>query len=82
MNLSGRDYVHLTLEDLINSYEMWSTIDESKLPVFEEMIRSKADYLDKNNLGYTTKIKKALSVSTCRIYFRQVVNIRMLFEVK
>jgi len=56
----GRDYVHLTLEDLINSYENWSKVDESKLPVFEEMIRSKADYLNKNKLGYTTKIKKGL----------------------
>ncbi|MER2089022.1 MAG: S-layer homology domain-containing protein [Sporosarcina sp.] len=57
---SGRDYVHLTLEDLINSYEKWSVVDQAKLPVFEEMIRSKAGYLDKNKLGYTTKIKKGL----------------------
>ena len=32
----------------------------AKLPVFEEMIRSKAGYLNKNELGYTTKIKKGL----------------------
>ena len=57
---SGRDYVHLTLEDLINSYELWSAIDESKLPIFEEMIRSKAGYLNENKLCYTTKIKKGL----------------------
>lgn len=56
----GRDYVHLTLEDLINAYEKWSVVDESKLPVFEKMIRSKAGYLDKNKKGYTTKIKKGL----------------------
>ncbi|MFS0575625.1 S-layer homology domain-containing protein [Sporosarcina sp. 179-K 3D1 HS] len=56
----GRDYTHLTLEDLIHSYEMWSAIDESKLPVFERMIRSKAGYMDKNQKGYTTKIKEGL----------------------
>ncbi|MEK3935589.1 S-layer homology domain-containing protein [Sporosarcina sp. FSL W7-1349] len=56
----GRDYTHLTLEDLIHSYEKWAAIDESKLPVFERMIRSKAKYLDSNEKGYTTKIKAGL----------------------
>lgn len=56
----GRDYVHLTLEDLIHSYENWSAIDPKVLPVFDEMIRSKAGYLNKNKLGYTTKIKQGL----------------------
>ncbi|WP_342508674.1 S-layer homology domain-containing protein [Sporosarcina sp. FSL K6-2383] len=56
----GRDYVHLTLEDLINSYELWSEIDPTRLPIFEEMIRSKAGYLNQNGLGYTTKIKNGL----------------------
>ncbi|WP_318618238.1 S-layer homology domain-containing protein [Sporosarcina sp. YIM B06819] len=56
----GRDYIHLTLEDLINSYEMWSQIDPARLPIFEEMIRSKAGYLNQNALGYTTKIKNGL----------------------
>ncbi len=56
----GRDYVHLTLEDLIHSYEYWAAIDSKMLPVLEEMIRSKAGYLNKNKLGYTTKIKKGL----------------------
>lgn len=56
----GRDYTHLTLEDLIHSYEMWTNIDPSKLPLFEKLIRSKAGYLNANQLGYTTKIKKGL----------------------
>jgi hypothetical protein len=56
----GEDYVHLTLEDLIHSYEMWSDIDPSKTAVFEKLIRSKAGYMDKNNKGYTTKIKEGL----------------------
>ncbi|MBE1556660.1 S-layer homology domain-containing protein [Sporosarcina limicola] len=56
----GRDYVHLTLEDLIQSYEMWSITDPTKLPVLERMIRSKAGYLDAKESGYTTKIKKGL----------------------
>ncbi|MEK5039808.1 S-layer homology domain-containing protein [Sporosarcina sp. FSL K6-3457] len=56
----GRDYVHLTLEDLINAYELWSEIDPARLPIFEEMIYSKADYLNQNALGYTTKIKNGL----------------------
>lgn len=56
----GRDYVHLTLEDLIHSYEMWSEVDASKLPVLERMIQSKAGYLNSKGLGYTTKIKKGL----------------------
>lgn len=56
----GRDYTHLTLEDLIHSYEMWSEIDPSKVGVFEKMIRSKAGYMDRNEKGYTTKIKNGL----------------------
>ena len=56
----GRDYVHLTLEDLIHSYESGPPSIRKMLPVFEEMIRSKAGYLNKNKLGYTTKIKKGL----------------------
>ena len=45
---------------MIHSYEYWSAIDPKVLPVFEEMIRSKAGYLNKNKLGYTTKIKNGL----------------------
>lgn len=56
----GRDYSHLTLEDLINSYKLWSRIDSSRLPVIEELIRSKTKYLSENKLGYTIKIKKGL----------------------
>ncbi|WP_240315657.1 S-layer homology domain-containing protein [Sporosarcina sp. PTS2304] len=56
----GRDYVHLTLEDLILSYEMWSKVDQSKAKVFERMIRSKAGYLNRTKQGYTTKIKEGL----------------------
>ncbi|MBD7984933.1 S-layer homology domain-containing protein [Sporosarcina sp. Sa2YVA2] len=58
--LVGEDYVHLTLEDLIHSYEMWMDVDPSKTAVFERMIRSKAGYMNKNNKGYTTKIKNGL----------------------
>ncbi|SKA95376.1 S-layer homology domain-containing protein [Sporosarcina newyorkensis] len=57
---AGRDYTHLTLEDLIHSYEKWSAVDKTKLPVFERMIKSKAGYLNKNKKGYTTKIKEGL----------------------
>ncbi|MBD7984727.1 S-layer homology domain-containing protein [Sporosarcina sp. Sa2YVA2] len=58
--LVGEDYIHLTLEDLIHSYEMWLDVDPSKVDVFERMIRSKAGYMDKNEKGYTTKIKNGL----------------------
>ncbi|WP_232321207.1 S-layer homology domain-containing protein [Sporosarcina ureae] len=57
---SGTDYVHLTLEDLIYSYEKWSQIDQSKAKVFERMIKSKAGYLNSTKKGYTTKIKEGL----------------------
>lgn len=59
-NFVGRDYSHLTFEDLLNSYKLWKDIDPSHLPVIEELMRSKAGYLSKNNLGYTTKIKVGL----------------------
>ncbi|WP_153730560.1 S-layer homology domain-containing protein [Sporosarcina obsidiansis] len=59
-SFAGRDYTHLTLEDLIHSYEMWSAIDKTKLPVFERMIRSKAGYLNTNKKGYTIKIREGL----------------------
>lgn len=54
----GRDYNHLTLEDLINSYTLWQDIDPSHLPFIKDLIVSKATYLDQNQLGYTTKIKE------------------------
>lgn len=54
----GRDYNHLTLEDLINSYTLWQDIDPSHLPVIKDLIISKATYLDQNQLGYTIKIKE------------------------
>ena len=57
---SGTDYVHLTLEDLIRSYEIWSQVDQSKAKVFERMIKSKAGYLNTTKQGYTTKIKEGL----------------------
>lgn len=56
----GRDYTHLTLEDLIFSYENWMAVDETKTGVFKQMIESKAAYLDSNQLGYTVKIKEGL----------------------
>ncbi|MGE7982946.1 S-layer homology domain-containing protein [Solibacillus sp. NPDC093137] len=57
---AGDDYQHLTLEDLINSYKNWKDVDPSQLPVFEEMLISKANYLSKNRLGHTYKIKNGL----------------------
>lgn len=57
---AGDDYLHLTLEDLINSYKNWKDIDPSQLPVFEEMLISKANYLSENRLGHTYKIKNGL----------------------
>lgn len=60
LDFKGDDYKHLTLEDLINSYKLWSDIDKTFLPVLEEMIESKAAYLSDEQLGYTTKIKKGL----------------------
>ncbi|GEN82082.1 hypothetical protein SLU01_03940 [Sporosarcina luteola] len=42
LGFKGDDYKHLTLEDLINSYQLWSAIDPTYLPVLEEMIESKA----------------------------------------
>lgn len=56
----GKDYQHLTLEDLINTYALWKDIDATKLPLIEEMIASKSRYLSQNNLGYTVKIKNGL----------------------
>ena len=56
----GEDYVHLTLEDLIHSYELWSEIDPSKTAALEKLMKSKAGYMDKNEKGYTTKIKNGL----------------------
>lgn len=57
---AGRDYTHLTLEDLINSYKLWQNISPAQLETLEAYIRSKAGYLDRNQLGYTTKIKNGL----------------------
>ncbi|MGN7479361.1 S-layer homology domain-containing protein [Solibacillus silvestris] len=57
---AGTDYQHLTLEDLINAYKYWKDADPSQLPVFEEMIISKANYLSVNRFGYTMKIKNGL----------------------
>lgn len=57
---AGEDYRHLTLEDLINSYRLWKDIDPTSLPVLEEMIVSKANYLSENRYGYTLKIKNGL----------------------
>ena len=56
----GEDYIHLTLEDLIHSYELWVDVDPSKMAVFEKMLRSKASYMNQNGKGYTTKIKNGL----------------------
>lgn len=57
---AGEDYQHLTLEDLIQSYRLWQKIDDTYLPVLEEMIASKSGYLSSRNLGYTNKIKNGL----------------------
>ncbi|MBD8035751.1 S-layer homology domain-containing protein [Solibacillus sp. A46] len=57
---AGDDYQHLTLEDLINSYKYWKDVDPSQLPLYEEMIISKANYLSVNQYGYTMKIKNGL----------------------
>lgn len=56
----GRDYKHLTVEDLIRAYELWSQIDRSHLPVIERFIASKTAYLSANNFGYTTKLRNGL----------------------
>lgn len=57
---AGDDYKHLTLEDLINTYSFYSRIDQSKLPLIEEMMASKAKFLSANELGYTIKIQNGL----------------------
>ncbi|PIC74312.1 S-layer homology domain-containing protein [Sporosarcina sp. P26b] len=56
----GDDYKHLTLEDLIESYQLWQRIDPSQLPTLKQLIISKATFLSNEKLGYTTKIKKGL----------------------
>lgn len=58
--LVGDDYQHLTLEDLINAYKLWSKIDPTYLTTIEEMIASKSSYLSSETLGYTTKIYNGL----------------------
>lgn len=57
---AGDDYKHLTLEDLINTYDFYSRIDKSKLPLVKEMILSKAQFLSDHELGYTQKIRDGL----------------------
>lgn len=56
----GDDYKHLTLEDLINSYQLWKQVDSTKLPLLEKFIASKSAYLSNENLGYTKKIYNGL----------------------
>ncbi len=58
--LVGDDYQHLTLEDLINAYKLWSKIDPTYLTTIEEMIASKSSFLSNETLGYTTKIYNGL----------------------
>lgn len=57
----GKDYLHLTLEDLLNSYSLWKELDPTKLPVLEQLIAAKAAYLSANQYGYTVKIKNQLT---------------------
>ena len=61
MKFVGTDYVHLTLEDLTYVYHLWSNIDDTYLPLLEEMIRAKSSFLTKSNKGHTEKIKTNLS---------------------
>lgn len=68
---AGTDYQHLTLEDLIQSYRLWQGIDETYLPVLEEMIASKAGYLSVNQYGYTMKIKNGLEAINMSHYLPQ-----------
>lgn len=60
LTFKGDDYFHLTLEDLLDSYQLWKQVDPSYLPTLKELIISKATYLSHEKLGYTTKIKKGL----------------------
>ncbi|WP_301108555.1 S-layer homology domain-containing protein [Sporosarcina sp.] len=60
LSFKGDDYKHLTLEDLINAYQLWQRIDPVYLPYLKELIISKATFLSNENLGYTTKIKEGL----------------------
>ncbi|GKV65411.1 MULTISPECIES: S-layer homology domain-containing protein [unclassified Sporosarcina] len=60
LTFKGEDYKHLTLEDLINAYQLWQQIDPVYLPYLEELIISKASFLSNENLGYTMKIKEGL----------------------
>ncbi|MDV6378451.1 S-layer homology domain-containing protein [Sporosarcina sp. GW1-11] len=59
-SFKGDDYLHLTLEDLIDSYQLWQQVDASYLPTLKQLIISKAGFLSNEKLGYTTKIKKGL----------------------
>ncbi|AXI00354.1 S-layer homology domain-containing protein [Sporosarcina sp. PTS2304] len=58
---AGDDYLHLTLEDLIDSYQLWQQVDTSYLPTLKQLIISKANFLSHEKLGYTTKIKHGLT---------------------
>ncbi|WP_153732330.1 S-layer homology domain-containing protein [Sporosarcina obsidiansis] len=60
LTYKGEDYKHLTLEDLIDSYQLWQQVDPTYLPVLREMIATKSSFLSNENLGYTTKIKNGL----------------------
>ncbi|MDI7742300.1 S-layer homology domain-containing protein [Lysinibacillus fusiformis] len=57
---ADEDYLHLTLEDLINAYRLWAKIDSRYLATIEEIIASKSSYLSSESFGYTTKIYNGL----------------------
>ncbi|WP_153723099.1 S-layer homology domain-containing protein [Sporosarcina cascadiensis] len=60
LTFKGDDYKHLTLEDLIDSYQLWQQFDPVYLPYLKQLIITKATFLSNENLGYTPKIKDGL----------------------
>lgn len=60
LTFKGDDYKHLTLEDLIDSYQLWQQFDPVYLPYLKQLIINKATFLSNENLGYTPKIKDGL----------------------
>ncbi|WP_453993456.1 hypothetical protein [Bacillus nitroreducens] len=60
LTFQGEDYTLLTLNDLLNSLELWKKIDKSRTEVIETLIRSKAMYLQGEGIKFTDEIDTLL----------------------
>lgn len=58
----GNDYQHLTMSDLVYSYQLLKAIDENSeyLKTIDFLLGKKFKYLDSNNLGTSVKLRQRL----------------------